>query len=34
VFALVKTAVDRYGMKAVRKVLDGPAPGGGRRART
>lgn len=34
VFALVKTAVDRYGMKAVRKVLDGPPPEGGQHART
>lgn len=24
VFALIKTAVDRYGMRAVKRVLDGP----------
>jgi nitrate reductase gamma subunit len=26
VFALIKTAVDRYGMKAVRRFLDTPPP--------
>ena len=26
VFGLVKTAVDRYGMKGVRRVLDSPLP--------
>ncbi|HVL85927.1 MAG TPA: DUF4235 domain-containing protein [Pseudonocardia sp.] len=26
VFALIKTAVDRYGMKAVRRVVDSPPP--------
>lgn len=26
VFALIKTAVDRYGMKAVRRVVDTPLP--------
>lgn len=26
VFGLVKTAVDRYGMKGVRRVLDAPLP--------
>lgn len=26
IFALIKTAVDRYGMKAVRRFLDAPRP--------
>lgn len=28
VFALIKTAVDRYGMKGVRRLLDSPLPEG------
>ena len=28
VFALIKTAVDRYGMKGVRRLLDAPLPQG------
>lgn len=28
VFALIKTAVDRYGMKGVRRLLDTPLPEG------
>ncbi|MGE3284791.1 MAG: DUF4235 domain-containing protein [Pseudonocardia sp.] len=31
VFGLVKTAIDRYGMKGVRRVLDAPPPAHARR---
>lgn len=32
IFGLIKTAVDRYGMKAVRRFLDAPLPPAHRRA--
>jgi hypothetical protein len=32
IFALIKTAVDRYGMKGVRRFLDAPRPPARRRA--